>query len=145
MKNAWPIGITLFFVVFAGGLAVFVRAALRQPEHLVRADYYEHEITYQQHINRELEAADIPVAQLARFEPGTGLLVTLPPDAAEGKINLYRPSDAALDRTIPYQPGPDGRHLVPAAEFQAGAWRARLDWKQAGRACYKELLFQAAP
>jgi hypothetical protein len=145
MKNAWPIGIALFLVVFAGGLVVFVMAALRKPEQLVRSDYYEHEIAYQQHIDRELGAADLQMADLVRLVPGTGMVVTLPAGSTQGVIHLYRPSDARLDREWTYAPGADGRHVIAATDLAPGTWRIRLTWLLAGRESYKETLLTLAP
>lgn len=145
MKNPWPIGITLFFVVFAGGIAAFVVAALRKPDGLVRSDYYEHEIAYQQQIDKELRTAQAGAKSPAAFVPGTGLVVALPAGAAEGSVELYRPSDAAMDRTIPYAPGPDGRLVIPPAAIAPGVWRVRINWKQDGHACYAENRIQVTP
>lgn len=144
-KHIWPIGIAAVFVLFAGGLAVFVAAAVRQPEHLVRPDYYAHEVAYQQHIDRELGAAQLKVTDLVRLVPGEGLVVTLPAGSTQGVINLYRPSDARQDLEFAYAPGADGRHVIAVAGLAPGTWRARLNWLLAGRACYKETLLTIAP
>lgn len=144
MKNPWPLGITLFFIVFAGGIAAFVVAALRKPDGLVRSDYYEHEIEYQQQIDKELRTAKAGVASPAAYVPGTGLVVALPTGAVDGVVELYRPSDAAMDKVIPYAPGPDGRQVIPPAGLAAGVWRVRLNWKQDGRPCYAESRIQVA-
>ena len=145
MKNIWPIGITAFLTLFAGGLVVFVMAALRKPDQLVRADYYDHEITYQQHINRELNAAEVKADDVARFVPGTGLVISLPAGASNGVFQLYRPSEAGLDRTEPYAPGADGHQVIPSASLRPGTWRVRLDWSQDGQPCYREVRFQVTP
>lgn len=144
-KNIWPIGIAAFLLVFACGLVFFVMAALRKPDHLVRADYYEHEITYQQHIERELRAAGVSTGEVARVVPGTGLVITLPPTASNGMVEIFRPSDASLDRREPYAPGPDGRHVVAVTNLLPGRWRVRLAWLQDGHACYRETLIQVTP
>ena len=145
MKNVWPLGITLFFVVFGAGLAVFIMAALRQPDQLVRPDYYEHEIQYQKQIDRELGSSGVAAADVAHFVPGQGLVIALPPGATHASLHLYRPSDASLDRSEPYAPGADGRQIIPAGSLRAGFWRVRLDWQAAGTDCFKEVSFQVSP
>lgn len=145
MKNPWPAGITIVIVLFALGMALMVRIAVRNPEDLVREDHYERAVHYQQELDRESAASPIAADSLARFIPGTGLLITLPAGAVAGRVQLYRPSDAKRDRTLDYTPAPDGHQVIPAAALQPGRWRVRLMWMRDGVAAQKEVTFYASP
>ena len=51
-RNPWPYAIIGWFLIFGSAMAAWVVVAVRNDPDLVRADYYEHEIGYQKHIDR---------------------------------------------------------------------------------------------
>src|SRR5689334_7982124 len=101
-RNPWPIVITAFFVVFFCGLVSFIVFASTQHVDLVRADYYEQEIRYQQQLDRVKRTAQMgPQVAVTYNQSQKQLTVQLPQNhvkASTGQIHLYRPSDARLDR-----------------------------------------------
>src|SRR6476659_5934638 len=112
-RNPWPIAITGFFIVFFSGLVSFIVFASTQHVDLVRADYYEQEIRYQQQFERLNRTAqmgdDVPVT----YDPvRQQISVQLPPTHSHpstGQVHLYRPSDARLDQAWPLVLDPEGR------------------------------------
>jgi hypothetical protein len=144
MRNPWPIAITAVCVGFAAAMATFATFAMRHQDDLVRKDYYDHEIAYQQHMDRELEAAAWKAEDLIRME-AAGVVISLPTGATRGEVQLYRPSDASLDRRLTLDPDAAGRAVLPVAGLAAGLWRVRLEWRQAGRVCFKERDVQVTP
>src|SRR5947207_839195 len=51
-RNPWPIAIIAYFAVFISFIVTFIVWASHQRVDLVRADYYEAEIKFQQQIDR---------------------------------------------------------------------------------------------
>ena len=139
----WPIGIAGFFVVLIAALATWVVVAQRNREELVSADYYEQEVAYQQQINRLRRSADsgvvigfVPVGQ------GGVIRITWPlasrPGEAQGRVRLYRPSEAALDREVPVLVGADGVQSIDAGTLKPGLWKVRVLWGPEDSGYYAE-------
>ena len=129
----WPIGIAGFFVVLIAALATWAVVAQRNREELVSADYYEQEVAYQQQINRLRRSADSGV--VIGFVPvGQGGVIRIAwplasrPGEAQGRIRLYRPSEAALDREVPVLVGADGIQSIDAGTLKPGLWKVRVHW-----------------
>jgi len=131
-RNPWPLAIIAWFAVFIFVMAAWIVYALRQNLDLVRHDYYEEEVRYQQQLdcmNRtqplrsELRIAYDPVRQ--------SIMVALPSAhvfGAKGSIRLYRPSDARLDHEVPLTLAADGTQHIDATHLRAGLWKVRVRW-----------------
>lgn len=139
-RSPWPIAIATFFALAISFLIAFIVFAVRQREDLVSPDYYEREIRYQSQldsINRSRSMAANPVVT---FEPGQQVIViTLPigqTRGATGNIQLYRPSDARLDRVVPLALDPAGRQRLDARQLRDGLWKIRVQWSAAGQAYF---------
>lgn len=139
----WPIGIAGFFVVLIAALATWAVVAQRNREELVSADYYEQEVAYQQQINRLRRSADsgvvigfVPVGQ------GGVIRITWPlasrPGEAQGRVRLYRPSEAALDREVPVLVRADGVQSIDAGALKPGLWKVRVHWGPEDSGYYAE-------
>jgi nitrogen fixation protein FixH len=139
----WPIGIAGFFVVLIAAFATWAVVAQRNREELVSADYYEQEVAYQQQINRLRRSADsgvvigfVPVGQ------GGVIRITWPlasrPGEAQGRVRLYRPSEAALDREVPVLVGADGVQSIDAGALKPGLWKVRVHWGPEDSGYYAE-------
>lgn len=131
MKNPWPIALTLVILAFVAMVVGFVIWSLGHRVHLVAPDYYEREIRYQDQIDREVRTRDLgPEYGLTHDAAGHRLVVRIPAEhaGASGTVELYRPSDAALDREIPLAADGEGRQEISLAGLKSGLWRARLTW-----------------
>jgi nitrogen fixation protein FixH len=129
----WPIAIAGFFAVLIAALATWAVVAHRNREELVSADYYEQEVAYQQQINRLRRSADsgvsigyVPVGQGGVIRIAWPM-VSRPADAL-GRVRLYRPSEAALDREVPLLVGADGIQSIDARTLKPGLWKVRVHW-----------------
>ena len=136
--NPWPIAITAVCVAFAAGLAVVVVIASRHQEDLVAPDYYARELRHQQ--QQESDSRGKAVAGYAfDFSPeARRIVVHFPAPAVTGAIVLYRPSNAALDRTIPIGPDAAGVQTIDTAPLAAGPWRVQLSWTLRGQRYSRE-------
>ena len=134
----WPRVLIGYFAVFITGIICFVVFAARQRVDLVRADYYDHEILFQKQIDSAARGKVLRVA--VNFEVRTQeLQISFPaPQTATGKILLYRPSDARLDREIPLALDSSGTQRIPVRQLQSGLWKVRLSGKANGEDFYSD-------
>jgi nitrogen fixation protein FixH len=132
--NPWPYGIIAVFAIFIPATAVLVVMASSHRMELVSGDYYEQEIAFQrqlERVNRTRALGDKARVTLAAAEKQ--LLVALPSEHAghlsAGRIQLYRPSAAGLDRRLPLELDAQGRQTVDLNSLPPGLWKVRVQWK----------------
>ena len=130
----WPYGIVVAFALFIGGLATLITFAARQPSELVAADYYEQELRFQTQLDRQHRAHALPAPlRLETDSERHCLRLTFPADHARqgitGTLQLYRPSEAKLDRSEPLAPGEQGVQTVNIVGLAPGLWHARVAWR----------------
>jgi len=139
----WPIGIACFFAVLIASSATWAVVAQRNREELVSADYYEQEVAYQQQINRLKRSAGAGVA-IGHVPGGQGGAIRIAwPEASRpaqgpGKVRLYRPSEAALDREIPLAVDAVGVQTIDARPLKPGLWKVRVHWGPEDAGYYAE-------
>jgi hypothetical protein len=142
IANLWPYAILGWFVLVISFLATFATWAVQQNMDLVRADYYDEEIRYQQHLDRQQRTRGLAPGAAVGFEAAAQRIrVTLPAAhaaRATGSIRLYRPSDARLDRERPLRLDPDGQQSLDARELPAGLWKVRVHWTTDGEEFFLE-------
>ena len=132
-RNLWPLGIILTLVFFFAGTVGLIVMACSQHVDLVRPDYYEQELKFQNQINQvERTHRTASQAAVAYDVAGKCIVISLPPDQAPreltGHIELYRPSAAGLDRTIKLAPDSKGEQRLDAAGLAPGLWKVRVSW-----------------
>jgi len=131
--NLWPYAIIAWFVLFALALAVWVTVALRQNMDLVRSDYYEEEMRFQQHLDRLNRSAGLQSRVTLGYDPGPRLVTLRLPATAvasptTGRIQFYRPSNAALDFELPLAVDAAGVQQLDVSSVRGGQWRVRVTW-----------------
>jgi nitrogen fixation protein FixH len=138
--DPWPITIIAFFALFISFLASFIVFASRQHVDLVREDYYEEELRFQQQLDRvKRTQGSGQSASVAYSADQHCIAVRLPFATAEnmtGRIHLYRPSDAKLDCDWPLIVDSQGQQRLDASQLQAGLWRVRVQWLRNGQEYY---------
>jgi len=141
-RSPWPIAITSFFILFFAGLVSFIIYASTQPVDLVRADYYEEEIRYQDQLDRVKRTGEIGLPVQITFDaPERCIWVQLPPThatASTGSIHLYRPSDSRLDQILPLHADAQGRQRLDTRLLRSGLWKVRLTWTMSGQEFYAD-------
>src|SRR6476646_9736469 len=96
-NNPWPYAIAAYFLVFITGMVAWVSFAMGHNDQLVRPDYYEHEIKYQDHIDSVARTAAVKPNIDVNYDLGKQTIaIHLPVHSLEGRIQLYRPSDLKL-------------------------------------------------
>ncbi len=135
-RNLWPTAIIGFFVVAIIFLGSFIAWAMRQREDLVSADYYDREVLYQRQLDSMNRSQLLAAQAVVTFEPARQVIViTLPAEqtrGATGHIQLYRPSDARLDREVPLALTAEGIQRLDTRELREGLWKVRVKWKVGG-------------
>jgi hypothetical protein len=142
-RNYWPLALVTAFVLFIGGTLALIAIAASQRSDLVTPDYYEQELRYQTRLDALQRAA--PFAERITVTPdaaGRSLRVSVPqeligPDTV-GRIELYRPSAAALDRAHPLALDAAGGQTLDVSALDPGLWKLRLHWSTAGRDYFVE-------
>ncbi|MGA2176905.1 MAG: FixH family protein [Verrucomicrobiota bacterium] len=142
IQNPWPVGLVLFFIVFTAYIVGFVIFASRQKMDLVRADYYDQEIRFQQQIDRVQRTAPV-LAEAAIDYDRAGDLVTVSLPSVKhsdisGTVSFYRPSDAGLDTNVKLGLDPAGRQSLSVRSLRAGLWKVRVQWKAADQEYFFE-------
>jgi nitrogen fixation protein FixH len=128
-RNPWPYAIALYFVLFISAMTIWIAFAVRNDHQLVRRDYYEQELKFQNELDSFQRAAGENI-QIS-YQPETRLLTfTLPPNAT-GTIHFYRPSNVRSDRQIGLALQ-NGIQIIDVKAFDPGLWKVQLHWSANG-------------
>jgi len=142
-RNPWPIGIIVVCALFVAGTATLIVVACSQNTDLVSPDYYEQELRFQGQIDRiQRTRSSAPQAFVAYDAAAKSITVSLPPAQARppvtGRIELYRPSAAGMDRTVKLEPDAKGVHRIDTTGMAPGLWKVRVSWTAAEQTYYLE-------
>ncbi len=145
-KNmAWPIGITVFLVLFAGGLIGFLFYSTSLRFDLVEEDYYQKGLQYQDRIEQKKRTEALSQPLRWKVEAGNQLHLYFPEVArsnrVEGQIHLFRPSDARMDRKFPLNLTENAEQVLNLKGFTSGLWRVKIQWQIDGKDYYYEEAF----
>lgn len=134
----WGKGILLTIIAFVGFILTLVVISVRQDDiHLVTENYYEKELKYQEHIDRETSAAGLNREVLV-FDAVSKSMVLDLPVGAKGDLKLFRPSDERLDQELYLDILEEGKTTVPLEKLKSGYWKVQLTWTENGVDFYQE-------
>lgn len=125
----WGTGIVLFIIGFVLMNLVFGFIAMNTKVDLVRTDYYESELLYQQVIDKKKNYKNLtvpPTADIAqnifRFDY-TGNTKNI-----SGTVHFYRPSDSNLDQKYSFSlPGIESTS-IKIGKLKKGFWKADIEF-----------------
>ena len=137
-RNLWPHAIIAWFVIFASAMAAWITFAVRQNMDLVRPDYYEEEIRFQNQLDRLNRTSAIRGEIALRYEAANHEVTLRLPAAhlgprPSGQVHFYRPADAALDVDVPLAVDSTGLQRIGVGSFRAGHWKIRVQWTASGQ------------
>lgn len=139
--NPWPYALIAYFAVFISAVIGFITWSVHQKMDLVGADYYDQEIRYQSQIDKLRRTAAMGPAMPIDYAPGR-ITFRLPREQVSqgvtGSVQLYRPSNAGMDRTVPLAVDSTGLQHIDATALTAGLWRIRISWKAGGEEFYRD-------
>jgi hypothetical protein len=140
-RNLWPLGICVVFALFFIGMATVVVIAATHRDHLVSDNYYEQELKFQSQIDSAARTRQSGAA--IHYDAAAGcVVIALPPAQLARKISgiieLYRPSEAKLDREFLLSPDAAGIQTLNVSKLAVGLWLARVQWNASGEDYFLE-------
>ena len=132
MKLNWGVGITIVITVFTLAGLSFIYFAFHQDVNLVKKDYYQDEIKYQDRIEEIERTAKL--TDNLKIKIINGSIVLSFPDnidkkALKGNILLYRPSDRRYDISLPISVDSLNMQSLQTDNMIAGMWKAQVKWQ----------------
>ena len=134
--NPWPYGIIAFFGLLFCGMATIVTIAATHRESMVSENYYEQEIKFQTVIDAAARAKKSGAT--LTFDAASGRVTITVPAAQlqqkpSGKVQLYRPSAAGLDREFLLELDKDGTQTLNVSKLAPGLWVVHVSWNAGGQ------------
>ncbi len=135
----WGKSIVLVFIAFAGFIGTMVYLMTRERIDLVRDDYYQDEIAYQQHIDRVNRTSTNKALFAMTYQSDQQQVSFVLPDSLQkATITFYRPADRLADFNVEVASPNPVRKTVSTAKMAKGYWRVQLAWSDGRRDYYKE-------
>lgn len=146
MKLKWNWGTKIFLAygVFVAGMLFLVYLCTQQHFDLVRPDYYEAEIAFQNQLSSNenyLALADQPKV----VEQPTSISVKVPNEMTiqSGEVYFYKPDNATMDKRFALQA--NGIE-VAKDQLDHGMYTVKVSWAAGGKNYYtEEKIFIAKP
>lgn len=137
MKLNWGTGIVvviLCFMAFILQYVIRVQFDAQYDNEMVTEDYYQKESEID--ANRLKTENAFALGSALRFEKlAEGLMIYFPENIdskiIKGKVSLYRPSNQALDQTIPIELS-SNHLLIPKSRLVDGRWDITLEYTYKG-------------
>lgn len=148
MKINWGTGIVIAIIGFIGFIMYFVVTMSTDKAYshdLVTEEYYKTELSYQQQLDKEMNAQKLEKNIEVEKTP-KGVVVTFPetlePSKIKGTMFLYRPSNKRLDNEFPLSLS-SNQLLVPDSSLVGGRWNIIVDWEYKGESYFfkKEITY----
>ena len=109
---------------------------------MVQENYYEKDLNYEDfRLKRENASNMTNPVEIIYVEEERQINIQFPQDmlAVDGKVDLFRPSNEAMDVSFPIQLSQEGIMTIPLdATIADGLWRIHLEWQSKGMSFYKE-------
>lgn len=142
LRLNWGTGIAAAYATFALATIGFVAFAMTKDVDLVSPEYYAQSLEHDARMAATANAAALGPSFVVDVRPEHGVVQVQWPVAmaseVSGTATLYRPSNAALDRTIGLAPDARGRQALSLEGLTPGHWRLQFRWTARGVAYYAE-------
>ena len=133
----WGKSIVLSFVVFASFIGTMAYKMATAKVDLVRTNYYQKEIEFQQQIDRVNNSVTFKNAHIMTYSPENQVLrIGFPTPVSKGEVTFFRPSDKGLDFTIPIQKTTTFDYSTK--KMSKGYWKVQVTWTDGRREYYLE-------
>lgn len=136
---SWSKWIIVAFILFAGFIGTLVAVCMRAEVSLVSKDYYKEELEFQQQIVRIENTSALKNKPVIKLNNG---VIQIAFDHFEklekGSLVLFRPSDAALDKTFALTPSAGSIREFSTESLDHGMYRARMQWTMEGKEFFHE-------
>lgn len=144
--SGWRNGMIVVPLAFAVMILGMVVAAQFQRTDLVAPNYYDRGIQYQQQIDRMIRRDSLQARVGCSYEADVQQIKLQFPSSyaagvITGTIQLFRPSDAALDRMIPIDADITGSQVVDMHDYAMGRWKLFIQWQADTLQFFQEYAF----
>ena len=137
----WGLWLTVFIVLFVIGNIIVLVVISSERFDLVEEHYYEHELKYQEKIEKIKRMQKLK-DRIEISKNDDTLIIDYPDDfigkAIKGKIHFYRPSDKRLDFSREIQISRDNKQEIGYKNFASGVWVIKVDFDVDGQSYYYE-------
>ena len=145
MKISWSIKITVLYVGFVILILSLVSMAMRQKVDLVSKDYYEQELNYQNKIDKTNRTRSLK--EPLSWEVKQSKLTLKFPEQFNGQkisgsIYFFRPSDAAMDKTIAIPTDTSSVRNISTNQLKKGLYKMQVSWEVNKEEYYNEGIIQ---
>lgn len=141
MKLNWGTGIALVYSGFALVMVLFVLRSRQYDPGLVRNDYYNLDLNYQEHMQKKQNAANLAEGLLVHFDAVQRVIrLRFPANMGmpSGTIKCFRSVNVRDDINMDVKTGSDGQMEIPAAQMPNGLWHLEVDWQASGTKYFHE-------
>jgi hypothetical protein len=137
----WGLRITILYLGFAGIILTLVFICAGEKVELESKDYYARELKFQKQIDARTNASSLDV-EIGHRVIGRNVEITVPAEllkpSFKGSVNFMRPSDSALDFSVPLEPDSDGKQLIENSSFAKGVYKMQINIDSEGKSYFKE-------
>ncbi|NIK72855.1 hypothetical protein FHS56_000341 [Thermonema lapsum] len=140
MRISWGYKIALLLGGFIAFMSYLVFICVAQDDiHLVDKNYYKEELAYQARIDAITRTRALEQQPVVEYhKTAKKLYIKLPYSGIqEGKIKLYRPSDARLDKEVPIRQDQQ-EYELDMSGLLPGYWEVKMQWSMDGQSYYME-------
>ena len=138
---SWGIKITILYIGFVVLIVTMVAMTMSQKVDLVSKDYYAQELNFQNKIDQS-NRANALVEPLNWIVSNGKIEINFPKEFKNqkitGTINLFRPSDASLDKKIAVSSMQNGKQIISTSTLKAGVYKIQIEWKVGEESFYNE-------
>ena len=109
---------------------------------LVRKDYYEHDLKYNEHLIRMANNHKLTKNVVVNYDKPNGKITLEFPEEMKklsGEILVFRPSQEGLDFTLPIEKLINNRLIFGTSEMLKGKWKVKISWENNSTTYYKEV------
>ena len=123
----WGKSIVLYFVIFVSFIGILAYKMAVSKVDLVKPNYYQKEIDYQNEIDRNRNSAIFKSIKAIHYSPELArVTIDFPTDVKSGEVVFYRPSDKNLDIAIALKNAKHFEYVTKA--LKPGLWKVRTVW-----------------
>ena len=134
----WGTAITGAIILFIVTTLSVVAYLVSLDYYVVDKNYYEKAERYQQHIEQvEQASAMVEPVQIKLGGDKKMMTIAFPAsvsvDDINGTVQLYRPSDSSLDRTLKLSLDDNRVQHIATGELISGKWIVKIQWAEASK------------
>jgi hypothetical protein len=142
---SWGIRISILYLAFVALILTMVGMTMREKEDLESKDYYAQEIKYQSKIDLINRTDSLKEPSTWAVIPGS-ISLKFPKqfqgENISGSVDLIRPSDASVDKTIPILKDTSRSRNISTEKLKKGVYKIKINWKADKKEYYNEGIIQ---